>query len=120
MKMIFRTLRMAVIALLVSSPVALADDTDIYLGLTSEDGGKPLIMLTLDLRPSVGASVCTTASSASCKEDLGDLAYGALDLVTVDGMEVDVDGTVVGFGDLVSGGGPDGFQDAQQFSTEAP
>lgn len=107
MKMIIRTLRVAMIALLVSSPVALADDTDIYLGLTSEDGGKPLIMLTLDLRPSVGASVCTTASSASCKEDLGDLAHGALDLVTVDEMGV-----------LVPGGGPDGFQDAQQFSTE--
>jgi len=57
-----------------------ADDTDIYLGAAAGAGGIPLIMLTLDYRPNLGASVCNDVAALSCKDELGEELYQNLSL----------------------------------------
>jgi type IV pilus assembly protein PilY1 len=84
--------RAGALASLVSSPLLLADDTEIYLGVGADEQAKPMVMLTLDLRPNLGSTVCSDVTSKSCLDTLapgGDMRlYQGIDLLTI------TDGTV--------------------------
>ncbi|MEP5766481.1 MAG: hypothetical protein ABJ308_17905 [Halieaceae bacterium] len=101
-------IRAGSLALALAAPVALADDTDIYLnaGLGGGVSGTPLVMLTLDLRPNLGSSECSTvlaacSTSCSCEDQLGTEIFQALDLVNAAGVAI-----------------PDGIPDFSQHSPE--
>ena len=80
---------LAAIVIWLAAPLALADDTDIYLrsGLGGGTPGTPLVMMTLDLRPNLGSVECSNATAGcsggvcSCMEHLGGEVFRALDLV---------------------------------------
>jgi len=76
----FYKLSLLVIAFVITSTSLRADDTDIYLDTNSVSAGIPLIMLTLDYRPNLGSNICTDASAAACRTDLGDDLYLNLSL----------------------------------------
>jgi type IV pilus assembly protein PilY1 len=73
-----------------------ADDTDIYLdqGLGGGVSGTPMVMMTLDLRPNLGSTVCTnvlascSSGTCSCESNLGTELFQALDLVDASGNPV--------------------------------
>lgn len=56
---------LGIIALL-ASPLALADDTDLYLDPNSSIGAEPLVMFSVDYRSNLTSTVCSDASSAGC------------------------------------------------------
>jgi type IV pilus assembly protein PilY1 len=94
------------VALLLTAPAS-ADDTDIYLNLGLGGGvkGPPMVMMSLDLRPNLGSSVCSNvlaacgSGSCSCEASLGSELFEALDLVNSSGSA-----------------SPDGIADFQQHS----
>lgn len=50
-------------------PLSKADDTDIYFGGAAGSGTEPMLMLILDYRSNLGATLCTAGSS--CDSELG-------------------------------------------------
>ncbi|MBT8147605.1 MAG: hypothetical protein KJN90_12180, partial [Gammaproteobacteria bacterium] len=61
---------------------SIADDTDIYINAAPPDGAAPMVFLSLDYRPNLGATICTEVSpqdsSGQCGTLLGE-AYPNLD-----------------------------------------
>jgi hypothetical protein len=58
-----------------STNVALADDTEIYLNPAVIDAADPLVMLTFDWRPNLGSSTCGDYRDASCADAVGPVIY---------------------------------------------
>lgn len=62
------------------SPTATADDTDIYLNPNATSTDKPMIMLSLDYRSSLGNTVCSDSENVAADGPCGQLvAEGYLD-----------------------------------------
>jgi len=102
MKRFLSKLQAVLPALLVASPLVLADDTDIYY--TSFQGNSnPLVMLTLDLRSNLSSTQCTDLVSDDCNAHLSDTLYYALDLMT--------------YKDAAHTYGPDGVPDSENFKS---
>lgn len=73
-------LRLLAAAALLFSHLSSADDTDVYR-LSRESGASPLrVMFALDIRQQGIKEVCGDASSLSCRTQLGEELYSALDL----------------------------------------
>ena len=70
----------ALLAMLLAAPPTWADDTELYFSDAPPDAPPPLVMLTLDWRPSLGSTHCNDASTASCRDSMGQEIYDALDL----------------------------------------
>lgn len=57
------------VALATWFPLSYGDDTDIYFGGAAGSGTEPMLMLILDYRSNLGATLCTAGSS--CDSELG-------------------------------------------------
>ncbi|RLQ21420.1 hypothetical protein DWB85_12935 [Seongchinamella sediminis] len=101
---------------LISMPVVLADDTEIYLGINVDERIRPMVMLTMDLRANLGSTVCSNVATDACLNTLAPedangnrdrRLYEALDLLTYDPTG------------LIAETGADGYPDYDQAATEA-
>ncbi|MEJ2177115.1 MAG: hypothetical protein P8Y12_04020, partial [Gammaproteobacteria bacterium] len=72
--------RFALVATLAATTLSIADDTDIYLNQNAASTDKPMIMLSLDYRSSLGNAVCSDDEDTAAEGICGQLvAEGYLD-----------------------------------------